>query len=80
MTTCVKELLKDMKNNKLVDSKNPIVKITLHVTVDLNGNLILSVLDNNELSINSNETEGHRAERLHRLDSEENVKQRSVIN
>ena len=64
MTTRVKKILKDVKNNKLVNGKNPIVKIPLHVTGDLNGNLILTVLDNDNLSINSNETEGHRAERL----------------
>ena len=80
MTTRVKKLLKHVKNNKLVDGKNPIVKIPLYVSGDLNGNLILTVLDNDNLSIDSNETEGHRAERLCRLFSEENVKQRSVIN
>ena len=59
---------------------NPIAKIHLHVTGDLNGNLILRVLENDNLSINSNETEGHRAESLFRLYDEENIKQISVTN
>ena len=71
----VKNLLKDVSNNHLGRGENPIAKIPLHITGDLNGNSILIVLGpNDNLSINLNETEGHRVECLHTLYDKENIK------
>ena len=81
ISTRVKDLYKLVRDSNLEDGENPIAKVPLDVRGDINGNLILTVLNDSidDDAISENENEEERVNRLrHKYNS--NINNRRVNN
>ena len=66
ISTRVKDLYKLVRDSNLEDGENPIAKVPLDVRGDINGNLILTVLNDSADVIPEDESEEEKVNRLRR--------------
>jgi hypothetical protein len=79
ISTRVKDLYKLVRDSNLEDGENPIAKVPLDVRGDINGNLILTVLNDSVDAIPEDENEAEKVNRL-RLKYSSDINSRRVNN